>query len=120
MIPTITIVVGAKKSQLPPPFSHPSANWVSLMCVVALLAAACVCEQFVVAMEGIKKENDSGDREARAQLDEAVVLEEEADGVRDSTAAPPRSPLTVPRVCLFVVRVDVTSLGSDAGTQRLD
>ncbi len=55
-----------------------------------------------MAVEGIKKQNEGGDREARAQLDAAVVLEEEADGVRDSTAAPPRSPLTSPRVCVCV------------------
>ncbi len=70
------------------------------MYAVAVCSAAFVCEQFVVAMEAIQKENEGGDREARAQLDEAVVLEEQADGVRDSTAAPPRSPLTSPRVCV--------------------
>ena len=55
-------------------------------------------EQFAVAKSGIDKQNGVGDAEARAQLDEAVVLE--VDGVRDSTAAPPRSPLTFPLVCV--------------------
>ena len=39
-------------------------------------------------MEGIKKEDEAGDRVALANLDEAVVLEKEADEVRDTTAAP--------------------------------
>ena len=46
----------------------------------------CVCEQFAVAKKGIDKQNDAGDAEALANVDEAVVLE--ADGVRDSTAHP--------------------------------
>ncbi len=66
-----------------------------------LFSTVCAFEQFVVAMEGINKQNEDGDRVALANLDEAVVLEEEADGVRDSTAAHPRSRLTFLRVCAF-------------------
>ena len=72
----------------------------SLMCVVAVCSLSCVSfEQFAVAKSGIEKRNDGGDAEARAQLDEAVVLE--VDEVRDSTAAPPRFPLTFTRMCVF-------------------
>ncbi len=73
---------------------------VSLMYAIAVCSAAFVCEQFHVAKKGIEKGNDAGDAEALANVDEAVVLE--VDGVRDSTAAPPRSPLTSPRVCVCV------------------
>ncbi len=70
------------------------------MYAIAVRSAAFVCEQFAVAKKGIDKGNDAGDAEALANMDEAVVLE--ADGVRDSTAAPPRSPLTTPLVCVYV------------------
>ena len=58
---------------------------VSLMCVVAVCSDAFVCQQFTVAKKGIDKQNDVGDAEALANVDEAVVLE--GDEVRDSTAA---------------------------------
>ena len=63
-----------------------------------------------MAKRGIEKRNDAGDAEALANVDEAVVLE--GDSVRDSTAAPPRSPLTLPRVCAFAEHTDLASLGS--------
>ena len=67
----------------------------------------CVCEQFAVAKTYIEKTNVWADAEARAQLDEAVVLE--VDEVRDSTAAPPCSPLDLPScvcVCVCVRRAN--------------
>ncbi len=77
------------------------------MYVIAVCSAAFVCEQFAVAKKGIEKQNDAGDAEALANVDEAVVLE--GDGVRDSTAAPPRSPLTSPRLCVCVCVRDSTA-----------
>ena len=70
------------------------------MYAIAVCSVAFGCEQFAVAKKGIEKKNNAGDVLALANVDEAVVLE--ADGVRDSTAAPPRSPLTSPRVCVCV------------------
>ena len=74
------------------------------MCVVGVFSLSCVSfEQFAVAKSGIEKRNGGGDADARAQLDEAVVLEADGDyGVRDSTDAPPRSHLTLPCVCMCV------------------
>ena len=85
------------------------------MCVVDVCSLSCVpFEQFAVAKSGIEKQNSGGDAEARAQLDEAVVLE--VDGVRDSTAAPPRSPLAFPLmcvcVCVFAEQMDLDALRS--------
>ncbi len=70
------------------------------MYVIAICSAAFVCEQFAVAKKGILKQNDAGNAEALANIDEAVVLE--GDEVRDSTAAPPRSPFPSPRACVCV------------------
>ena len=74
-----------------------------------LFTSVCVCEQFAVAKQGVEKQSDAGDAEALANVDEAVVLE--ADGVRDSTAAPPRPPLTLPRVCAFAEQTDLALVG---------
>ena len=90
------------------------------MCAIAVCSLSCVSfEQFAVAKSGIEKKNGGGDAEARAQLDEAVVLE--GDGVRDSTAAPPRSPLTFLAhvcVCVFAGQADLAVVGCIHGATR--
>ena len=83
------------------------------MYAIANCSVVFVCEQFAVAKKGIEKGNDAGDAEALANVDEAVVLE--GDGVRDSTAAPSRSPLTSPCVCVFAEQADLASPRSGEG-----
>ena len=58
-----------------------------------LFSAVCAFEQFALAKKGIEKQSESGDAEALANVDEAVVLESDSKWgvVRDSTAAPPGS-----------------------------
>jgi len=80
------------------------------MLLLFALCRVCAFEQFVVAENGIKKESEGGDREALANVDEAVVLEADATYVRDSTAAPPRSHLVSATFFVFAVQLYVASL----------